>query len=156
MIIIELKKREDLQHFPKLQEALGQFEKLIEELNHRNLPDNTVAFVNQLIEEINSSSTTERNFKKLLLKNQNQITKFLEKEHKLVPKNYYRNLWIPLGMSAFGLPFGVALGASLGNMGLLGAGLPIGLAIGAAVGANLDKKALTEGRQLITELKSSI
>ena len=76
-----------------------------------------------------------------------------EKELKIVPKNYYRNLWMVLGMSAFGLPLGVAFGLSLGNIGLLAIGLPIGMAIGTLVGSKLDKKALESGKQLDIELK---
>ena len=71
----------------------------------------------------------------------------------MVPKNYYRNMWLALGMSVFGLPIGVAFGASIGNMGLLGVGLPIGMAIGTLVGSQMDKKALKESRQLNIEIK---
>lgn len=74
-------------------------------------------------------------------------------ELKLVPKNYYRHLWIGVGMAAFGIPIGVTFGSVLGNMGLLGAGLPLGIAMGAGVGARMDKKAAEEGRQLDLELK---
>ena len=56
-------------------------------------------------------------------------------------------------MSAFGIPIGLALGASQGNNGMLGAGLPIGMVIGIAVGSSLDKKAFKEGRQLDLEIK---
>jgi hypothetical protein len=34
-----------------------------------------------------------------------------------------------LGMSAFGIPMGVAFGLSMGNIGLLGIGLPIGMGV---------------------------
>ena len=55
-------------------------------------------------------------------------------------------------MSAFGIPLGVAFGASLDNMAFLGIGIPIGMAIGMAVGAGMDKKAFEEGRQLNLEI----
>jgi hypothetical protein len=77
----------------------------------------------------------------------------LEKELKVVPKNYYRTLWMALGMSAFGLPIGTAIGLFLGNIGLLAVGLPIGMGIGAVVGTNMDKKALAEGRTMDIEIK---
>jgi hypothetical protein len=41
----------------------------------------------------------------------------------------------------------------MGNIGLLGIGLPIGMGVGVGVGSYLDKKALTEGRQLDVDLK---
>src|SRR5699024_8645349 len=152
---IELKKRDNLENSPKLTEKYGQLERLINELINRSLPESTVDFINQRIEEINSSSFLDKDFKKLLKKKQTEITKFIEKEHKLVPKNYYRNLWFVLGMSAFGIPIGIAIGMSIGNIGLLAVGLPIGIAIGASVGAEMDKKAFREGRQLNIELKNS-
>ena len=63
-------------------------------------------------------------------------------------------MWLAIGMSAFGLPIGVAFGLSIGNIGLMAIGLPIGMAIGAAVGTGMDKKALEAGRQLDIEIKS--
>jgi hypothetical protein len=76
----------------------------------------------------------------------------LEKEHKLVPKHYYRNLWIPIGLSGIGLPIGVVFGFLMGNMSFLGAGLPIGLALGVIFGTYQDQKAEKEGRQLDFEV----
>jgi drug/metabolite transporter (DMT)-like permease len=86
-------------------------------------------------------------------KTQTQIIKLIEKKHKLVTKNHYRNTWLAIGMAVFGIPLGVAFGTSLGNMALLGIGLPIGMAIGMGVGTGMDKKALEEGRQLDLEIK---
>lgn len=56
-------------------------------------------------------------------------------------------------MSAFGLPVGVAIGLSIGNIGLLAIGLPIGMVIGIAVGTVMDKKAFDTGKQLEIEIK---
>lgn len=164
MEIKHLKHREDSESNSKLTQFQNQFTELIEELNNKNLPDKTVEIINNHIEELNSSILSGSGFKRLLIKKQIQITKLLEKNHKLVPKNYYRNLWMILGMSAIGLPigvaFGVAFGVSIGNMGLLAIGLPIGLpigmVIGLAIGSDMDKKASKEGRQLNIELKNGI
>ncbi len=62
-------------------------------------------------------------------------------------------MWLALGMSAFGIPIGVAIGLSVGNPGLLATGLPIGMGIGMAVGASMDKKAKETGKQLDVEIK---
>ena len=91
--------------------------------------------------------------KKQLRKTQTSILSKIEKELKLVTKNHYRNTWLAVGMAAFGIPLGVAFGASLGNMAFLGIGLPIGMIIGMAVGTNMDTKAFDEGRQLDLEIK---
>jgi hypothetical protein len=156
MEIIHLRHREDLVNNPKLNQAQIQFVELIKDLNNKNLPDKTVKIINKQIEDLNSSLISGNGFIRQLIKKQTQIVKLLEKEHKLVPKNYYRNLWMVLGMSAIGIPIGVAFGVSIGNMGLLAIGLPIGMVVGLALGSGMDKKALKEGRQLNIELKNGI
>ena len=156
MEIKHLRHREDSTSNSKLNKSQIQFTELIGELNNKNLPDKTVEIINKHIEELNSSLLSGSGFKRLLMKKQTQIIKLLEKNHKLVPKNYYRNLWMVLGMSAIGLPIGVAFGASIGNMGLLAIGLPIGMVVGLAMGSGMDKKASKGGRQLNIELKNGI
>ena len=138
---------------PKVENSIVQFKKLIEILNTKNLPENIIEKINSEVCILNSSEVVGNSFLHLLKKKQNTITKLIEKELKLVPKNYYRNLWLVLGMTAFGLPLGAAFGLSIGNIGLLGIGLPIGMVIGLLVGSFMDKKALESGKQLDIELK---
>lgn len=132
----------------KLKRELELLNRLIVELNKRELSDNLVAWVNERVDRINQLSDDEKSKSTTVRKYRSQILMRLEKEHKLVPKNYYRNLWLPLGMAAFGIPMGVAFGATLNNYGLIGIGLPVGMVIGLAVGTNLDKRAAKENRQL--------
>ena len=153
MKIIELNEIPGIDENVKLKEAYIQFEQLLSELRKRELPDGLVMSINKDIQEINSTSMRGFEMRKLITKMQTRIIKILEKEMKFVPKNYYRNLWISLGMSAFGVPIGVVIGLSLDNLAFLGIGLPIGLAIGSAVGSSMDKKALEEGRQIDVEIK---
>ena len=80
-----------------------------------------------------------------------RIIELLEKKHKIVPKKFYLNRWLALGMAVFGVPLGVVMGSSLGNMAFIGTGIPIGMVIGMALGADMDKKALKEGRQMDIE-----
>ena len=137
----------------KVKMIYNQFEKLISELRKKDLTVDLVNFINIKIEEINSHKGSEKELRKKIKKDQTEIIKRIEKDLKIVPINYYRNTWLAIGMAAFGIPLGVAFGASLGNMGYLGIGLPIGMAIGIAVGTAMDKKALEEGRQLDVEIK---
>ena len=137
----------------KIANSIKQFNSLIKLLNDKNLTLNVIKKINDNIKELNSSQVMGTALSHLIKKKQNKIIKWTEKELKIVPKNYYRNLWMVLGMSAFGLPLGVAFGLSLGNIGLLAIGLPIGMAIGTLVGSKLDKKALESGKQLDIELK---
>lgn len=151
MEIKSLAKRTVIEKDEKLNLIFAQFQKLLSELRKQKLTNEIIEKLNVFIEELNSTHETE--FKKQLKLKQTKIVKLLEKELKIVPKNYYRNIWLAVGMAAFGVPIGVSFGLSMGNLGLLGLGLPIGMAIGIAIGTGMDKKAFEEGRQLDVVLK---
>jgi len=152
MKINDLNPKPDFEKNLKLKETYVKFEKLLIELRKRDLPDGPVISINKEIDEMNSTSISGDDMRKSIKKIQSRVIKLLEKELKLVPKNYYRNIWTGLGMAAFGIPIGAAFGSSLGNMAFIGIGLPIGLAIGMAFGSGMDKKAFEEGRQLDIEI----
>lgn len=153
MDIIELNKRPDIEQNKKLTRAFIQFDKLLTELKKKELSNEVIIFINNTITAVNNGSQQEKEVRKQIRKHQSAIIKLIEKEHKLVTKNHYRNTWLAIGMSVFGIPLGVAFGASLGNMGYIGIGLPIGMAIGIAVGSGMDKKAYEEGKQIDLEIK---
>jgi hypothetical protein len=153
MKISELNQLSGIDKNVKLVETHLQFEKLLAELRKRELPVGVVVSINRDIEDLNSISGSENELRKVIRKKQTRIIKLLEKELKLVPKNYYRNLWLVLGMAGFGIPIGVAFGAIQGHVANYGVGFPIGLAIGIAVGSGMDKKAFKEGRQIDLEIK---
>jgi len=151
MNITTLKKRTIAADTP-LYNMYMQLNQFLVELNKKKIPDNIISQVNKEVEELNNT-TDSNSLQKLVKQKQSILVRLLEKELKMVPINYYRNLWIALGMTAFGIPLGVAFGAILGNFALFALGVPIGLAIGIGVGTQLDKKALKEGRQLAVEMK---
>lgn len=148
----ELNHRPDDENL-KLNEIFSQFRQLLAELENREIPDEIVTSINNDIDEINSITVIGNELQKEIERRLQRIIKLLEKNLKLVPKNYYRNLWMILGIAVFGIPIGVIFGASLDNMAYLAIGLPIGLVIGIGVGAVMDQKALKEGRQLDIEIK---
>jgi len=152
MEIKELKKRPSFVHNKRLIGSYSQFDKLLMELRKKELLHEIVNSINNGIDLINSISESEKELRKQIKKTQSSILKLIEKEHKLVTKNHYRNTWFTLGM-IFGVPLGAAFGTSLGNMGLIGIGIPIGMVIGMAVGSGMDKKAFEEGRQIDLEIK---
>jgi hypothetical protein len=133
--------------------AYQQLGKLLNALEVKELPTETVDLINNEIEELNSISEIDKYFLKAIKEKENNVIKLIEKKHKIVPRNYYRKLWMILGMSAFGIPMGLVFGLSIGNFGMLGIGLPIGMAIGVGVGSSMDKKAFNQGRQLDFEVK---
>lgn len=136
----------------KLENQYVNLQAILDELRSRDIPEETIGKINQEIRQVNSYTGTAKEVKKKIKSARSNILKLLEKELNLVPKSHYRNQWMAIGMSAFGLPLGVAFGASLGNMAFLSIGLPIGMAIGIAVGSGMDQKAQQEGRQLNVDL----
>jgi len=152
MKLNELNHRPDIEDF-KFNEIYSQFTRLLIELGKRKLPDEIVISINNDIDEINSIINIGNELRKQVKQRLQRIIKLLEKDLKLVPRNYYRSMWMAKGMAVFGIPMGAAFGTSLGNMAFLGIGFPIGLAIGFGFGDGMDKKALKEGRQLDIEIK---
>ena len=153
MELLELNKRANIDHNKKLNNSCSQFGELLNELNKKELSTEIIIFINIGIEEINSFTESEKKMRKKIKKTQSGIIKLIEKELKLVTKNHYRNTWMTIGVGAFGVPSGVALGTSLGNMGFIGIGMPIGMVIGLAIGSGMDKKAFEDGRQLDLKIK---
>lgn len=152
MNIVEPKERLDLSGNIKLSRIYVQLEKLLKELKKIELPHKIIESINQDIEELNSTTLTGIELRRLVKQKQTKIINLVEKELKITSKNYYRNLWFVLGMS-LGSGIGVSFGIIIGNMGLFGIGIPIGMVIGLAVGTAMDKKAFEEGRQLAVEIK---
>jgi hypothetical protein len=148
MEIKELKKRPGFDHNKGLIASYSQFDKLLMELRKKELTQEIVNSINDGIDQINSVSESEKELRKQIKKTQSDILKLIEKEHKLVTKNHYRNTWFVVGMA-----LGVAFGTSLENKGFIGIGIAIGMAIGMAVGSGMDKKAFEEGRQIDLEIK---
>lgn len=132
----------------KLNKRYIYFKKIINELNKNEIPSEIVSSVNQDIDKINYSSDSNKKLSKQLRKSQMRILNLVEKEFKLVPKNFYRNRWLAIGISVFGISFGTAFGAILGNMTYVGIGIPIGMVIGIAIGTEMGKKASKNGKQL--------
>jgi len=149
----KLIERQDITENLKASKAYQQLVKLLNALEVKELPTETVDLINHEIEQLNSNSDIDKYFANATKETENRIIKLIEKKHKIVPKNYYRKLWMVLGMSAFGIPMGLAFGLSIGNFGMLVIGIGIGMAIGVGVGSSMDKKAFNEGRQLDFEVK---
>lgn len=137
----------------KLSDQFDALNQLLGELTRKGVPDDVVYNINQKVEELNSFSGSDKALSKKLSSTQSDILKLVEKELHLVVKHHYRNTWMAVGMTSFGIPMGVVMGLSLGNMGLMAIGLPLGLVIGLAIGSKKDQKAREEGKQLDYEIK---
>ena len=152
MKVVSLKRRKSAFDFPKADELYMQFNDFVDELNSRSIPENTISAINREIEEINSSTEIGVSMKSLIVKKLTAILKLLEKEHKLVPKNYYRNNNLLKDSVVFGAPTGFVIGLITKNMALISAGMVIAMAISFIRGRIMDKKAFEEGRQFSSEL----
>jgi len=148
MKITQLEKRPNIGQDKKLNDKFTHFEKLINELKKKEIPSDIVSSINQYIEEVNSFLGSNKDFRVQIRKSQNSILKLINKELKLIPKNFYLFRWMSMGISIFGIPLGVVIATSTKIWGLFGIGIPIGVIIGMAIGAGMDKKAFKEGRQL--------
>lgn len=152
MEIKTLKPRTDLVQNKKANEAFGKYQRLLQLISDRDLAPEVIDSINLEIDTVNDLAEQDKKLRKQIASAQHKTLALLEKQSKIVAKNHYRNAWMAIGMVAFGLPIGTAIGASTDNIGMLGIGLPIGMVIGMAVGAGMDKKALNEGRQLDFEV----
>lgn len=132
----------------KQQKAYSRLVYLLDALQHRPLKPDSVVWINTQLQSLNDTAKTGKNLRKQLRCTRTTILTYLAKEEDLVPRGYYQHQWMMLGMTIFGLPIGVTLGLSLGNIGLMGIGLPLGMFMGMSVGASKDRKARESERQL--------
>lgn len=152
-MINHLKHTSLIEESGKLKKRFHQFNHLIEEINKKNIPNESSSQISDWIKDLEKDPGSARLFAINIRRTQSKIIRMLQKEHKIVPKNQFRNTWMAIGMSAFGIPMGVAFGSALQNMAFLGIGIPIGMVIGMAIGAGMDKKAAEEGRQLDIQIE---
>jgi hypothetical protein len=153
MTLKTLLDRPDLNPGQRTQARIQNFSELLFAIGELDLPLSVVQALNLKIEAINQMQGTEKEYRKALVNTEYNILKFLEKEHKIVPKHHYQKTCLAIGMALFRIPIGVAMGAALVNMGFIGVGIGIGLAIGIATGSAMDKIALKEGHQLEFEAR---
>lgn len=130
-----------------------QFQQLLAELEQKELPQPLVDYINTEIVAINTIQAEGKTLTKFVKQKQTEILRRVAKETQLVTKGHYRNIWLPVGMTVFGLPIGFLFSRMVDNPGLFAIGLPIGMAIGVAVGLFADKKAAETGKQLDIEIK---
>jgi hypothetical protein len=102
--------------------------------------------ITALTNDLANLSLMSKEAKKSYFKAIGDITKHLQKQHKLVTEGQY------IGM---GMTIGAAIGVALSAV-LEGGGLPIGIAIGAAFGYYLDAKAKREGRVICPKEKKTV
>ncbi|WP_299156367.1 hypothetical protein [uncultured Tenacibaculum sp.] len=148
MAFIPLKKKDFFISDKSVLKAFNKLEKSLSVLENLSLSDATISEIDKDIGEINSFEGKLKKYRnKLVVKNHN-ILELVRKNHGYVHEKYYQNQWLAIGMSTFGISFGVVFGMLLDNIALLGIGLPFGMLLGIAIGKEKDKKAKQEGKQI--------
>jgi len=132
----------------KLSKAFAKLQKLVEALNKKDIPAEIGEVINQEIASIDSFTGTDRERAKKMNKAHSLILQLVKKKLGFVPKGHYTGVWIAIGLSAMGVPFGLIWMTVTGNPGFFAVGIGMGLPIGLAIGASMDKKAEKEGKQL--------
>ncbi|SDL68976.1 hypothetical protein SAMN04488034_10816 [Salinimicrobium catena] len=120
---------------------IRDFQELINAINSKALSSETAEKVQNKVNHLNAWEGSSKSFVKELKKVKKRGFGDPSEKQKLVPEKYYATLWMPLGMSVFGLPIRVAISALTGKISFIGIGLPLGMAIGSFYGVYLDKKA---------------
>jgi hypothetical protein len=135
----------------RLKSALTQLADLLRAIRRRNLPEEDFEpFLDEIEQALEGDVRTGA-----LSTINTHLQSHLENEYGLVPPNHYRDQWMALGMSTFGLGMGVVFAIALDSMAYIGIGLPIGLAIGSAIGAQKDQEARRKGQVLQVEDRSN-
>lgn len=147
-MINKCKTRENTDHNKKLVKAYSRIQLLIDELNKKEIPDQIATSINSQIKLLDSFEGSEKDLTRFINKTCTKILELVKKELGLVAKHYYQNLWMAIGISAFGMPFGILWFVVLQNPAFIAIGLPLGLPIGMAIGIQKDKKAKEENKQL--------
>lgn len=130
-----------------LNKRVLKFQELLKALSNKEISGSILQSINAEIDKANQAQS-ESALAQQLQKSYRNILKIVGKELNLVAKDHYRNMWLALGMTAFGIPFG----AALNKYAYVGIGIPIGFAIGIAIGSKKDKEAQEQGGQLNIEV----
>ena len=132
----------------KQENRVKQFNELLLELEERSLSFEMEQLIHDELKLI-PTKETRRKFLSQLYKSQRRILYQLEKQTKLVPKRYYMQYYMVLGMVILGAPIGSIFIALFENgAAFMGVGFGIGLALGIAFGTQKDQRAASEGPQL--------
>lgn len=148
MELESLKKRLFSENKNAINKEYALLYKLIHELQNRELPPEVLIKMNEEIARLNLLADEQPKFLSHIKSVKNILLKIIKEELEIVPKNYYRNLCLALGMPSFGLPLGVVFSSLFDNTSFIAIGLPIGMLIGIALGTQMDKKAILENRML--------
>lgn len=127
---------------------IRDFQFLLSEVNHKEISPEVAQKITKIIVHLNAWDRSARGYLKEIEKSRRKILKILHKDLKIVHRNYYTGLWLPLGSALFGIPFGFIIFLITGKIVFLGVGLPLGMFVGLGIGAYLDRRAKENNKVL--------
>lgn len=139
-VIEEIEKRLKSVSDEKIQKALNELIIVFEDLDRREIPTESVS---ELLKRLKNILVQELHLKQIN-RLKTDLLGALRKQFGLVTPKYYQTLWMILGMTIFGVPFGMIFSLAIDNMAFLGLGFGFGMPIGMAIGIAKDKKALED------------
>lgn len=148
-IIQELQEKEKATADTKLKKWLSHSIQLLTELQERDLPPSAFHECFKVLRRQLDGDTRYEQIRSFYT----MLTDVARKKFNLTTPNFYQTQWIGIGMTAFGIPFGLIFSFALDNFAFIGIGIPFGLSIGLALGAGKDKKAKEEGTQLSVQTR---
>lgn len=126
---------------------------ILDELQKRKLSASIVQRINREIDNINSTSSSEKELFIQLSRTQSKLRKIIRNDLKLATKNYYRDMYIPIGL-AIGIIINLLINQRTGShVFVYILSLLVGIGGGWATGTFFDKKAKKEGKQIDIELR---
>lgn len=127
---------------------IRDFQFLLSEISHKDISPEVEQKIEMVITDLNSWDRSARGYLKEIEKSRRKILKILHKDLGIVRRNYYTELWLPLGTVFFGIPVGIIIFILTGEIVFLGVGLPLGMFLGLGLGAYLDRRAKEKNKML--------
>lgn len=152
MTFSQLKSKSAYKTNEVLNQKFVEFKKLIIAMKKKEIPAELIEEINAEIALINTFEGSEAALLKQYKNSLAGIISRLESKLSLVPKGYYRNKWMAIGIAVFGVSLGTVFGVVFNNMAFIGVGIPLGIGIGLAIGRIKDKKSFNNGKQLDIEI----
>lgn len=152
MTFTQLKSKPAYKTNEELKQKFLEFKKLIVAMKKKKIPAEQIEEINAEMELINTFDGDEAALLKQYKNSLAGIISMLESKLSLVPKGYYRNKWMAIGIALFGVVLGTVFGVVMDNMAFIALGIPFGVGIGLAIGRRKDKKAFDNGNQLDIEI----
>lgn len=123
-----------------------KFNSILVKLRNRNFSKIEIQSIETELESLNLK-TYSKNRKKYINKSLNKFEVYLKDTFSLIPKGYYVNRGIGIGLT-FGISFGIIFLSSFERSLGIALGMSIGMVIGLTIGLSMESQAKSAGKIL--------